>query len=303
MTEVTPSQDAQVAAATSLELGKYSVHDRLGQLNVYRATNKETGRQVLMKVLPAWNHHEEAVGRFEREIQLETRIQHKNVAKLLDFGREEVGYPELVGGAAGPDGTAPVYYFVREHVAGEDLQAVMARGPMPVVMAINVAIQVTEGLSALHEVGVIHRHIHPSGIVLTPDQEVKMIDFGLVKFLEDQADVSSGYRTMTGQSIGTAGYMAPEQVHGGELDAGSDLFCVGILLYELISGQNPFPTGNLLAYFDALRQARSQPISELVAVPAAVEEVLSRLLSLPDGNRYLSAQEASAALAACLLEV
>ncbi len=294
------TQTATTTDLTGVEIGAYRLGEPLGAPFLFKATEISTGHPVLIKVLPAWNHNEEAIGRFERELKVATRIEHENVARLLDSGRADVSHPDLVGDAAGESGTAPVYYFVREVIEGSDLKTLMQDGRVPVVRAMHVAIQVLEGLAALHEGGVLHRNIQPEGILLANDQSVKLIDFGLVKFLEGEAEAANGFTTMAGQSVGIAGYMAPEQVHGGEVDAGTDLFCVGTLLYEMVAGKGPFPTDSILAYFQAVDKGNWKPLREMLQVPEALDVVMARLLALPGGFRYPSAREAADALAACL---
>jgi serine/threonine-protein kinase len=137
--------------------------------------------------------------------------------------------------------------------------------------------------------------------VLDRKQSVKMVDFGMVKILQSEAKKGGRFETSIGTSIGTAGYMAPEQVTGGKIDGRSDLFALGVLLYELLSGKKPFPTTNLLAYFHALNLEDPAPLTGLVpGLPSDIDAVVARLLAKPPEQRYQTAQEAVRELERCL---
>ena len=258
----------------------------------YRARS-ESGDIVALQILPSWRRSDEALARFNRELEFEQATRHENVAELLDSGSTLVTDPELVGGP----GAGDVLYIVREFVAGRTVAQMIDEGVPPMALAISIAIQSARGLAALHAQNVVHRNLRPETLALREDGVLKLIDFGLVKILRDEASKGDAFKTEVGQVVGTAGYMAPEQLRGQKVDARTDLFALGAVLYELICGKPPFPTGNLLEYFRAVEHDDPTPLRELRdEVPASLEAVIGRMLQKDPADRQTSAVEVESEL-------
>ena len=201
---------------------------------VYRAHDSKLGRAVAIKVLPeAWAFDPERLARFEREARVLASLNHPHIAAL--YGFEE---------AAGR------HLLVMELVEGETLADRLARGPMPVVETLDVAHQIAEALESAHEKGIIHRDLKPANVKITPEDRVKVLDFGLARLPETDNAASpatvansptlSVLATQAGVIIGTAGYMSPEQAKGAVADHRSDVFSFGAVLYEMLTGRRAF---------------------------------------------------------------
>lgn len=278
------------------QIGPYRVIEQLGEKYLYKAEGAD-GREVVVKVLPAWQRWSEAVARFEREIRISQSIQHENVARFLDLGTARVDDPELVIG----EGEDRVYFFVREFVPGRSVEKRMAGRRLPLPLVLNVAIQAARGLGALHREDVVHRNLNPRNVIVDDEGAVKLVDFGLIKTLRDELNEEIGFKTEVGLMLGTAGYMAPEQLEAKPLDARSDLFSLGVLIYEMVTGSPPFPTDDLLEHFHALRSLEPSPMaSRREEVPAELDRVVLRLLSKRPEGRYQSAEDLEQDLIACL---
>ena len=216
-------------------LRHYRITEKIGAGGmgvVYRATDTKLNRDVAIKVLPAaFAEAPHRRTRFEREAQLLAALNHPNIAAIYGLEREN-----------------GVDYLVLEYVPGESLAEKLARGPLPVEEAIELAIQIADALDAAHESGVIHRDLKPANIMVTADGQVKVLDFGLAKaFAEDPSgdDLSdsptlSARATREGVILGTAVYMSPEQARGRPVDKRTDIFAFGSVLYEMLTGRRAF---------------------------------------------------------------
>jgi serine/threonine-protein kinase len=233
---------------------------------VYRARDTRLERDVALKVLPPEVAHDaERVGRFEREAKLLATLNHPNVAAIHGF--EEV------------DGTA---FLAMELVNGEDLSRRIERGPIPVEEACALAVQMTHGLQAAHDQGVVHRDLKPSNVMITPDDEVKILDFGLARAMSSDpgsAEALSESPTLTtatraGVLLGTAPYMSPEQARGRQADQRSDIWSFGAVLFEMLSGSRPFAGPTVTDVLAAV--VRGEPDWE--ALPASTPPSVRRLL-------------------------
>ncbi len=217
------------------KLGPYEILSPLGaggMGEVYRARDTKLGREVAIKVLPeAFAQNEERLARFEREARLLASLNHPNVATL--HGLESSGDQS---------------FLVMELVEGETLADAIARGPLPIEEALSLFRQIAAGLEAAHEKGVVHRDLKPANIKITPDGDVKILDFGLAKALaveDDSADDISRSPTLTkgtalGVIMGTAPYMSPEQARGKAVDKRTDIWAFGCCLYETLTSRRPF---------------------------------------------------------------
>jgi serine/threonine protein kinase len=201
---------------------------------VYRARDTRLDRSVAIKVLPAgFAADPDRLRRFEQEARAVAALDHPNILAIHDIGNYE-GAP----------------YIVTELLEGESLRDRLSGGAMPVRRVIQTAVQIAEGLAAAHERGIIHRDLKPANIFITRDGHVKILDFGVAKLApthiaEARAEATTVMEaTDAGTVLGTAGYMSPEQVLRKPLDARSDLFALGVVLYEMLSGTRPFQKGS-----------------------------------------------------------
>ncbi len=266
-------------------LGPYRVIESLGSGGmgaVYLAEDTRLGRQVALKVLsPEMASHPEKLQRFEREARAVASLSHPGIVTLHSI--EEV------------DG---LRFLTMEHVAGETLgRAVPARG-FPIERLLPLAIALTDAVAAAHRQGVLHRDLKPENVMLTTEGRVKVLDFGLAKLrYDDSGDTDSTTRetqsvTQDGRIVGTVAYMSPEQAQGLAIDSRSDIFSLGILLYEMASGERPFKGATNLSVLSAILKDSPRPVSELRQdVPRPLARMIQRCLEKLPEDRYQSASD------------
>lgn len=267
---------------------RYRVESRIGAGGmgvIYRASHVLIGRQVAIKVLRRrYAELEELAKRFAQEARLASNIQHPHVVDVIDFGTTPGGSP----------------YCVMEFLAGHSLaQELRADGKVDPRRAVTIAIAVARGLSAVHQAGIIHRDLKPDNVFLVPPTaeapaQIKILDFGIAR---DEARRTR--LTAEGSVVGTPEYMSPEQARGEEVDARSDLYALGVLLYELISGRVPLSGDSSVGTLTKQVYEQPLPIREVEASMAAcpgIEAVLDRLLAKDPGARPSTALEAAKAL-------
>jgi serine/threonine protein kinase len=276
---VPPPTGESPAKGQPERLGKYEIVDRLGQGNmgvVYKAHDPFLERDVALKVmLPKVAEDPEGKFRFEREARAVARMVHPHVVTVFDLGYHTDGSP----------------YIAMELLDGEDLQHSLRQGaPLSLGRKVEIVLQVLEGLGRAHAAGIVHRDIKPANVFLTRDGNVKIMDFG-VAFTK-----SSG--TSIGVAVGTPDYMSPEQVSGGSVDERSDLFSVGAMLLELVSGRRPFHGESLVSILYKI--AHEEPKIELPEGPEyeALEPILRRALVKEVTERYQTATSFAEALEA-----
>jgi Tol biopolymer transport system component/serine/threonine protein kinase len=225
------------ASLTGRQIGQYRVIDQIGQGGmgeVYLAQDGKLGRRVALKLLPPqFACDERRVLRFEQEARAASALSHPNIIAIFDAGVVE-----------------DIYFIATEYVEGRTLRAELdERGRLPVKEAIKYAMQIADALSSAHEAGIVHRDIKPENVMLRRDGYVKVLDFGLAKVAEsmlpDHCDrgtqlLSGSHLSQTGTVIGTIKYMAPEQARGQAVDARTDIFSLGVTLYEMLTGRAPF---------------------------------------------------------------
>ena len=256
------------------KLAHYEVIAHLGSGGmgeVYRARDTKLDREVALKtLLPELLNDPERIARFEREARSLATLQHANVASI--YGWEE---------------TPEARFLVMELVEGEDLAERIARGAIPVAEAINIAVQITEGLGAAHDKGLVHRDLKPANVMLTTEGQVKILDFGLARaFAGDSADQSdpsvsptlTAAMTMAGTILGTAAYMSPEQARGHTADRRADIWATGVIIYEMLTGQRLF-AGETVSDTLAAVLTRDPDLDALPkGTPTAVRRGLARCL-------------------------
>ncbi|HEX3759356.1 MAG TPA: serine/threonine-protein kinase [Kofleriaceae bacterium] len=253
---------------------------------IYRATHVKSGQPLALKVLHANLTHDAGVAaRFRREGAALTRLRDPHTITAYELGEA-------------PDG---LLYIVMELLRGESLyERFRARGPLPWSKMIAIARAVCSSLIEAHALGIIHRDLKPTNIHLEPDGPdedfVKVLDFGIAKIMHD-SDIDSSELTHAGQMIGTLDYMSPEQMVGGMCDATSDIYTLGIVMYEMIAGRKPFDDANSAAAALAAVLTTTPPRLAIQAVvPAEVDRVVMRCIERQYGDRYQSALELAAAL-------
>jgi serine/threonine protein kinase len=196
-----------------------------GMGEVYRARDNSLGREVAVKLLPdELASDSERLRRFEQEARVAAALNHPNILTIYRFGEK--------------DGRTP--YLITELLQGQTLRERLLTGPIPVRKTVDYALQTTRGLAAAHDRGIVHRDLKPENIFITRDGVVKILDFGLAKLLSSDLDEKDATLTMPGVVLGTAGYMSPEQVRAQASDHRSDIFSLGAILYEMLSGSRAF---------------------------------------------------------------
>jgi serine/threonine protein kinase len=239
-------------------LAHYEILDKIGQGGmgeVYRARDAKLGREVALKMLPA-----DVAGDVNKRDRLLTEaralasLNHPNIVSIYSVEEAE-----------------GVHFLVMELIRGKSLIDEIAQAGMPEDRVLNIALPLTDGLSAAHELGLVHRDLKPSNLMLNHDGQLKILDFGLVTFVETKTPLekpsaeeardmpTKAQLTAEGVVLGTMPYMSPEQVEGGKIDARSDIFSLGIILYEMVSGQRPFQGNSPAALMSSILRDAPSP--------------------------------------------
>jgi serine/threonine protein kinase len=224
-----------MALATGTRLGPYEIRGLLGaggMGEIYRAFDPRLGREVAVKVLPEeLGSDPERLARFEREARAVAALNHPNILTVFDVGLPR---PDDTSSTT----TAP--YVVTELLEGETLREMVSRRAPTQRQVLSFAVQVAHGLDAAHAKGIVHRDLKPENVFVTTDGRVKLLDFGLAKVVDrgaaDSLEPTASSPTAAGQMVGTVGYMSPEQVRGLAVDVRTDVFSLGVVLYELLGG-------------------------------------------------------------------
>ncbi len=285
-----PSGKNHLKLRPGFRLGLYEILAPLGaggMGEVYRARDTKLDRDVAIKVLPSrLSDDSQALARFEREAKAVAALSHPNILAIHDFGTHE-----------------GVAYAVMELLEGETLRGRLDRGAILQKQAVDYALQVARGLSAAHEKGVVHRDLKPENLFVTRDGHLKILDFGLAKRVEAVApgQETSG-PTVSGQTtpgtvMGTLGYMSPEQVRGDPVDHRSDIFALGTILYEMLSGKKPFGRPTASETIAAILMQEPPELSESGRnIPVALDHVVRHCLEKDRDNRFQSARDVAYAL-------
>ena len=267
-------------------VGSYRIVDLIGaggMGRVYRAEHPVIGARVAIKVMalegPALRP--ERIERFLAEARAVNLIRHENIVNVLDLGRLDDDTP----------------FIVMEHLDGTSLgQRLRADGPLAPELVVTVALKVLAALAAAHAAGIVHRDLKPDNVFLTAGGQVKVLDFGLAKLLPD-AELSMNVATHSSSLLGTPPYLAPEQLLGGAIDGRTDLWALGITMYELLCGRRPFESRQLFDLFEQItRAAPEAPRTLRPELSPALEAVVLRALAKEPAQRFASAAAMAGAL-------
>jgi serine/threonine protein kinase len=267
--------------------GRYELEELVGtggMSSVYRAHDRLLERNVALKVLHAqFTGDGEYVERFRREARAVAQLSHPNIVTVIDRGEQDSRQ-----------------FIVFEYIPGENLKGLVERtGPLPERDALRLGLQVARGLAFAHGQGLVHRDVKPQNVLLTEEGRAKVTDFGIAR----SHDVAGGL-TRTGTVMGTSDYIAPEQARGAHVDELSDVYSLGAVLYELVTGEVPFPGDNFVAV--AMRHINEAPPSARERRPDVsprLDSAIRRAMAKDPGDRFRSMDELAAELQGCLEEL
>ncbi len=264
-------------------VGHFKIADVLasgGMGEVYLADDTRLGRKVALKLLPPqFTINADRVRRFEQEARAASALNHPNIVTIHEIGQ-----------------TDSLHFIATEFVAGETLREHMANTRMTIGEVLDVAAQVASALAAAHEAGIVHRDIKPENIMLRRDGILKVLDFGLAKLaphqallVDQQAPTRSVVNTNPGVVMGTVGYMSPEQARGAEVDARTDVWSLGVVLYEMATGRAPFEGETPSHVIVSIMESEPPPLVRNAEVPGELERIVAKALSKERGERYQTA--------------
>ena len=284
--------NGQADSLVGQTFGHYKISKRIGtggMGEVYLATDITAGRKAALKLLPVrFTGDVERLKRFQREARAVVGLNHPNILTVYEIGEHH-----------------STHYIASELIEGETLRQRLMRGPMQLSDAIDVAIQVTNALTAAHETGIVHRDIKPENIMLRRDGYVKVLDFGIAKLAEsafakaaaDGAGSMTLVETNLGSILGTVRYMSPEQACGGQVDKGTDIWNLGVVLYEMVTGHAPFTGDTPGEAMSSILEMDPPPLTKFLAhTPAELQQIISKTLRKNREERYHSAHELLEAL-------
>ena len=280
-----------MALTAGTKLGPYEVVSLIGtggMGEVYRVQDSRLGRDVALKILPeSFAREPERLRRFEQEARAVAALNHPNILAVFDIGQHN-GAP----------------FLVSELLEGESLREVLDAGALPQRKTLDYGVHIAYGLAAAHEKGIIHRDLKPENIFVTKDGRIKILDFGLAKLAQNTVDdpdgiTLTGSHTAAGVVMGTAAYMAPEQVRGEVTDQRTDIFAFGAVLYEMLSGVRAFRRDTPAETMTAVLKEEPPEMSDPVRpIPGALERTVRRCLEKNPEQRFQSARDLSFALSA-----
>ncbi len=272
-------------------IGPYQILYKLGKGGmgeVYLAEDSRLRRKVALKLLPAEiSNRKDRLRRFKIEAQAASATNHPNIITVYEIGIEN-----------------SVHFLATEFVEGQTLRKLLTSRELQLGEALDIAIQIAGALSAAHAAGVWHRDIKPENIMIRPDGLVKVLDFGLAKVEEPRAMMTDSSattfvdaNTMPGMVMGTAQYMSPEQARGLDVDHRTDIFSLGVVLYEMVTGDAPFTGDEIIEVMAAIAHRQPTPLSKLALnAPAQLEKIVNRALQKGRDQRYPNAADLAADL-------
>src|SRR5579864_4812272 len=274
-------------------LGHYRVLEMIGSGGmgeVYRASDERLGRGVAIKILTgSLAHDQDRLRRFEQEARAAAALSHPNIVAIYDIGMHD-GQP----------------YIVSELLEGHTLRGQLLRGPIPRRQAVDFAAQIAQGLMAAHEKHIVHRDLKPENLFITNHGRIKILDFGIAKLVNSEfgseADKAGALAAMTTQTkvgsvLGTVAYMSPEQLRGKTVDHRSDIFSLGAILYEMLTGKRAFAGETQVDTLTAiLKEDPAEMSREGQDIPFAFEQVARHCLEKEPENRFQSARDLAFAL-------
>ncbi|HEV2884302.1 MAG TPA: protein kinase, partial [Pyrinomonadaceae bacterium] len=273
--------DERSLTLSGKRLSRYQVVSHLGSggmAEVYLAEDPQLKRQVALKLLPAaLTQNKERLRRFEQEALAASSLNHPNIITIHEIGKAE-----------------GLNFIVTEFIKGQTLRELMGSARMELPVALDVATQVASALAAAHASGIVHRDLKPENVMLRPDGLVKVLDFGLAKLTESstsgvdqEATTVARVDTEVGMVMGTAQYMSPEQARGLKVDARTDIFSLGVVLYEMLAGRAPFTGATTADVISALLHKEPQSLSTLAPdVPADLQHIISKAMRKDRDERY-----------------
>src|SRR5205809_3219205 len=263
-------QNGQADLLVGQTIGHYKISKRIGaggMGDVYLATDMTAGRKAALKLLPTrFTSDAERLKRFQQEARALVGLNHPNILTVYEIGEDH-----------------STHYIASELIEGETLRQRLMRGRMQLREAVDVAIQVASALAAAHETGIVHRDINPGNIMLRPDGYVKVLDFGIAKlaesaFAEATADGTGSMtlaETNLGSILGTVRSMSPEQACGAQVDKSTDIWSLGVVLYEMVTGHAPFTGDTPKEVMSAILEREPQPLTKYIAhVPAELQQII-----------------------------
>ena len=281
--EMLAEDDAQ--SKTGWVIGSYRILSKLGaggMGEVWLAEDLRLKRKIALKLLPAhFTADAERVRRFEREARAASALNHPNILTIHEIGQ-----------------TGDVHFMATEFVEGQTLRQRLPQVKPNIGEVLDIAAQIASALAAAHTEGIVHRDIKPENVMLRPDGYVKVLDFGLARITQREAAADASHaptqsaQTDPGLILGTVGYMSPEQVRGEELDARTDIFSLGVVLYEMLAGNRPFKGATTADAIAALLEREPTPLSASHSeAPAALQQIINRALAKDRSRRYQRCDE------------
>ena len=284
-------QNGQADSLVGQTIGHYKISESIGtggMGEVYLATDITAGRKAALKLLPLrFTGDAERLKRFQQEAHAVVGLNHPNIVTVYEIGEDH-----------------STHYIASELIEGETLRQRLMRGRIQVGEAVDVAIQVANALVAAHETGIVHRDIKPENIMLRPDGYVKVLDFGIAKLAEQQVPLTtprdealSLVETNLGSILGTVRYMSPEQACGAQVDKSTDIWSLGVVLYEMVTGHAPFTGDTPKEVMSSILEKEPPPLTHYIAhAPAELQQIISKTLRKDREERYHHAHELLQAL-------
>ena len=272
-----------MSLSSGTKLGRYEIRSKIGEGGmgeVYLAKDTKLDRKVALKILPAEvaSHHDR-MRRFVQEAKAVSALNHPNILTIHEIDESDTGH-----------------FIATEFIDGETLRERMRKGPLNVSEALDIATQIASALAAAHAAGIVHRDIKPENVMLRSDGIVKVLDFGLAKLTErkteavdTEAETKAQVKTKLGMVMGTVGYMSPEQTRGLEIDARSDVWSLGVVLYELLTGKTPFAAETPNDSIAAILTREPAPLDE--NTPTELQRIIRKSLQKKADERYQTVRD------------